>query len=306
MDKSESRFLTPITPFFVPAIFAILIVALEAAVEVIVTAYEMIIVFLYIYLWLLLFLGLPLFLAGIRIIPEYERAAVLRLGRYKGMLGPGMIVMDPILDRSYRFDLRVQTVDIPQQEVLTKDNVNIKVDAVIIYRVFDPGKAFITVQNIRQVLYQYGQANLREVLGVHDLDEILQKREEMAKIIQEEVDRVVGEWGIKIISVALQQIYLPENMVRAMAMQAEAERERRAKIISAEGERQAAHIMAEAAEYYVKNPVALRLRELTTLVEIAKEKNVVVLFPTTFGHLEQTLATVLAVGKAAAKKENKG
>ena len=303
MDKSESRFLFPISPFLVPAIFAVIVLAFAMIAGVAVTAEEIVAFFVSTYLWLLLFLGLPLFIAGIRIIPEYERAAVLRLGRYKGMLGPGMIVMDAIMDRAYRFDLRVQTVDIPQQEVLTKDNVNIKVDAVIIYRVFDPGKAFITVQNVRQVLFQYGQANLREVLGVHELDEILQKREEMAKIIQEEVDSVVGEWGIKIISVALQQIYLPENMVRAMAMQAEAERERRAKIISAEGEKQAAHIMAEAAEYYVKNPFALRLRELTTLVEIAKEKNVIVLFPTTFGHLEQTLASVLAVEKAAAKKE---
>jgi len=117
----------------------------------------------------------------------------------------------------------------------------------------------------------------------------------MAKIIQDEVDKVVGEWGIKIISVALQQVYLPESMIRAMAMQAEAERERRAKIISAEGERQAAQIMAEAAEYYVRNPVALRLRELTTLVEVAKEKNTILLYPTTFGQLEQSLATALAV-----------
>jgi len=250
-------------------------------------------------IWLLLFLyifiGLPLLFSGIKIIPEYERAAILRLGRYIGMKGPGIILIDPVFDKAFRFDLRVQTIDIPAQEVLTKDNVNIKVDAVIIYRVMDPGKAFITVKDVPRLLFQYGQANLREVLGIHDLDEILQKREEMAKIIQEEVDRIVGEWGVKVISVALQQIYLPESMIRAMAMQAEAERERRAKIISAEGERQAAEIMAEAARYYMENPIALRLRELTTLVEVAKEKNTILLYPTTFGALEQSLAMALAM-----------
>lgn len=259
----------------------------------------------YTFLVTLIALGLPILVSGIKIIPEYERAAVLRLGRYVGMVGPGLVFIDAILDRVFRFDLRVQTIDIPAQEVLTKDNVNIKVDAVIIYRVVDPGRAFISVQDIRRVLFQYGQANLREVLGVHELDEILQKREEMAKLIQEEVDRVVGEWGIKIISVALQQIYLPENMIRALAMQAEAERERRAKIISAEGERQAATIMAEAAKSYVEHPIALRLRELTTLVEVAKEKNMIVLFPTTFGNLDQTLVSALSLALAQKSRKSK-
>ncbi len=245
-----------------------------------------------------LFGGLPFIFAGIKIIPQYERAAVLRLGKYIGLKGPGPIFIDVFLDKVFRFDLRVQTIDIPAQEVLTKDNINIKVDAVIIYRVLDPGKAFITVKNVPRLLFQYGQANLREVLGIHELDEILQKREEMAKIIQEEVDRAVGDWGIKVISVALQQIYLPENMVRALAMQAEAERERRAKIISAEGERQAAEIMSEAARFYVENPIALRLRELTTLVEVAKEKNTILLYPTTFGAMEQSILAAMALRKS--------
>lgn len=245
-----------------------------------------------------IFFGLMFLLAGIKIIPEYERAAVLRLGRYIGLKGPGVIFIDVILDKIFRFDLRVQTIDIPAQEVLTKDNINIKVDAVIIYRVIDPGKAFITVKNVSRLLYQYGQAYLREVLGIHELDEILQKREEMAKIIQEEVDKAVGDWGIKVISVALQQIYLPESMIRAMAMQAEAERERRAKIISAEGERQAAEIMAEAAKFYIEYPIALRLRELTTLVEVAKEKNVILLYPTTFGSMEQSILAAMALKKS--------
>ncbi|MEX0567570.1 MAG: SPFH domain-containing protein [Candidatus Njordarchaeota archaeon] len=245
-----------------------------------------------------LFGGLPFIFAGIKIIPQYERAAVLRLGKYIGLKGPGPIFIDVFLDKVFRFDLRVQTIDIPAQEVLTKDNINIKVDAVIIYRVLDPGKAFITVKNVPRLLFQYGQANLREVLGIHELDEILQKREEMAKIIQGEVDRAVGDWGIKVISVALQQIYLPENMVRALAMQAEAERERRAKIISAEGERQAAEIMSEAARFYVENPIALRLRELTTLVEVAKEKNTILLYPTTFGAMEQSILAAMALRKS--------
>ncbi len=253
-------------------------------------------------IWVLIFLlavvGIPILIAGIRIIPEYERAAILRFGRYKGLKGPGVIIIDSIFDKAYRFDLRVQTIDIPRQEVLTKDNINIKVDAVVVYRVSDPGIAFITVRDIRRLIFQYGQANLREVLGIHELDEILQKREEMARIIQEELDKMFGEWGIKIISVALQQIYLPENMIRAMAMQAEAERERRAKIISAQGERQAAEIMAEAARFYAENPIALRLRELTTLVEVAKEKNTILLYPVTFGQLEQTLLSALAMKRA--------
>jgi len=288
----------PISPFLITFVLWIIVVLIGLTIYPAISIVSMIWMLLFIFL----FFGLPLLFAGVKIIPEYERAAVLRLGRYIGMMGPGIIFIDPIFDKAYRFDLRVQTIDIPSQEVLTKDNINIKVDAVIIYRVIDPGKAFITVREVPRLLYQYGQANLREVLGIHELDEILQKREEMAKIIQDEVDKVVGEWGIKIISVALQQVYLPESMIRAMAMQAEAERERRAKIISAEGERQAAQIMAEAAEYYVRNPVALRLRELTTLVEVAKEKNTILLYPTTFGQLEQSLAAALAV-RGARKEE---
>ncbi len=287
----------PITPFLIPLILWAIAVS-----SMMVTTTVTIADVLTLLAVMLLIFGLPLLAAGVKVIPEYERAAVLRLGRYVGMKGPGVIFIDPILDKAYRFDLRVQTIDIPAQEILTKDNINIKVDAVIIYRIMDPGKAFITVKNIPRLLFQYGQANLREVLGIHELDEILQKREEMAKLIQDEVDSVVGEWGIKIISVALQQVYLPESMIRAMAMQAEAERERRAKIISAEGERQAAKIMAEAAEYYEKNPVALRLRELTTLVEVAKEKNTILLYPTTFGNLESALAATLAVSSAKKKK----
>ena len=279
----------PVSPWLIPTLIWLPIFLIGCMLGVDWSALIWLLLFLYI------FIGLPLLFSGIKIIPEYERAAILRLGRYIGMKGPGIILIDPVFDKAFRFDLRVQTIDIPAQEVLTKDNVNIKVDAVIIYRVMDPGKAFITVKDVPRLLFQYGQANLREVLGIHDLDEILQKREEMAKIIQEEVDRIVGEWGIKVISVALQQIYLPESMIRAMAMQAEAERERRAKIISAEGERQAAEIMAEAARYYMENPIALRLRELTTLVEVAKEKNTILLYPTTFGALEQSLAMALAM-----------
>lgn len=282
----------PITPFIVVLILAVIFS------PALYYMYDPLIAFILTFLVLLLIVGIPLILSGMSVLAEYERAAVLRLGRYKGMLGPGVVVRDPILDRIYKFDLRIQTMDIPQQEVLTKDNVSIKIDTVIVYRIYDPGRVFITLRNIEQVLYQYGQAIMRDVIGVHELDEVIQKREELAKVIQQEVDKLVGEWGVKIIRVALQRIILPEGMVRAMAMQAEAERERRAKIISAEGELRAAQIMAEAASHYVNNPIALRLRELTTLVEIAKEKNAIVLYPITFGQMEQLLATTVAVRKA--------
>ncbi|MCR8454103.1 MAG: SPFH domain-containing protein [Crenarchaeota archaeon] len=289
----QRRAFFPISPFLVPLILAMIVTVLSTPFGA-----DPIATFLFTFLLLMLVVGLPLLLSGLAILPEYERAAVLRLGRYKGMLGPGVVIRDPILDRIQRFDLRIQTIDIPQQEVLTKDNVSIKIDTVLIYRIYDPGRAFITLKNIEQVLFQYGQAIMREVIGIHELDEIIQKREELAKVIQQEVDKLVGEWGIKVISVALQNMLIPDTMIRAMAMQAEAERERRAKIISAEGELRAAQIMAEAASYYANNPHALRLRELTTLVEISREKNVIVLYPTTFGQLEQTLAAAVALKKA--------
>ncbi|MCR8433761.1 MAG: SPFH domain-containing protein [Crenarchaeota archaeon] len=289
----QRRAFFPISPFLVPLILAMIVTVLSALFGA-----DPITTFLFTFLLFMLVFGLPLLLSGLAILPEYGRAAVLRLGRYKGILGPGVIIRDRILDTILRFDLRIQTIDIPQQEVLTKDNVSMKIDTVLIYRVYDPGRAFITLKNIEQVLFQYGQAVMREVVGIHELDEVVQKREELAKIIQQEVDKLVGEWGIKIISVALQKMLIPDTMIRAMAMQAEAEREKRAKIISAEGELRAAQIMAEAASYYANNPHALRLRELTTLVEISREKNVIVLYPTTFGQLEQTLAAAVALKKA--------
>ncbi|MHA1616781.1 MAG: SPFH domain-containing protein [Candidatus Njordarchaeales archaeon] len=259
--------------------------------------------FLMSFLFFIFFFLVIYFLSGIRILPEYERAVVFRLGRLVGVKGPGLIWIIPGIDSIQRVDLRVQTIDIPSQELITKDNINIKVDAAVFYRIHDPGKAVVTLGNIQRTIYVLGQTALRDILGDFELDEILTRREELAKRIQELVDEQVSGWGIKVVNVALQQIVLPPELVRAMAAQAEAERERRAKIISAEGDRQAAEIIAKAAEYYEKHPVALRLRELDTLQAMAKEKNVVLLYPLTVGTGFEEILKAIGVTKTLIKKE---
>ncbi|MEM1628149.1 MAG: slipin family protein [Desulfurococcaceae archaeon] len=229
---------------------------------------------------LILFIGIPLLTSAIKIIKEYERAVVFRLGRLKEAKGPGLIIIIPFFDTIAKVDLRIVTVDVPKQEVITRDNVSVKVDAVIYYRVVDPISAITKVANYHYSVSMLGQTVLRDVLGQVDLDDLLQKREELNKKISGILDEMTLPWGIKIVAVTIKSVELPEELTRAMAKQAEAERWRRARIIEAEGERQASLILADAARIYEEHPTAMRLRELQTLIEIAREKSLVVVTET--------------------------
>ncbi len=215
----------------------------------------------------------------IKVIPEYERGVVLRLGRLVGSKGPGIIFLIPIIDKMVRMSLRVVTLDVPSQEVITRDNVPIKVNAVVYFRIVDPAKAFVEVQNYILATSQISQTTLRSVLGEFELDELLAQREKINQKLQQIIDEHTDPWGIKVITVEVKDLELPEEMKRAMAKQAEAERERRAKVINAEGEYQAAEKLSQAAEIIGKTPVALQLRFLQTLVEVATENNSTTIFP---------------------------
>jgi len=231
---------------------------------------------------------------SIRIVREYERLVIFRLGRLIGAKGPGLVFVIPIIDRVQVVDLRIHVVDVPKQRVITRDNVEVSVDAVVYYRVFDPIKAVMTIRNYHYGVAMLAQTTLRDVLGQVDLDELLSKREELNKRIQRILDELTDPWGIKVTAVTIKEVVLPEGLVRAMAKQAEAERWRRAKIIEAEGERQAAKIMAEAARIYEEHPTALRLRELHTLAEIAKERTLIVFYPSIVGGEISGLAAAIA------------
>ena len=228
----------------------------------------------------ILFIVLPFLASAIKIVREYERAVIFRLGRLKGAAGPGIFFIIPIVDKLFKIDLRINTVDFPKQSVITKDNVSILVDAVVYYRVEDPVRAVVKVANYNYAVVQLAMTTLRDVIGTVELDELLAHREEVSKRIQKIVDEITEPWGIKIVAVTIKDIVLPEDLVKAISMQAQAERIRRARVIESEGERQAASILAEAASIYANNPIAIRLRELQTLVEVAKEKNMVLIADT--------------------------
>ncbi len=213
---------------------------------------------------------------SIKIVKEYERAVLFRLGRFVGVKGPGLFFIIPFIDRMVIVDLRLKTADVPQQKALTKDNVEVSVDAVVYYRVEDPEKAVLKVEDYDAAVMLLAQTTLRDVIGQVELDDLLSRREEINKKLQEILDRLTDPWGIKVTAVTIKEVKLPEQLLRAMAKQAEAERWRRAKIIEAEGERQAAKILAEAAKMYEEHPIAIRLRELQMLIEVAKEKSLVV------------------------------
>jgi len=223
---------------------------------------------------------------SIRVIREYERAVVFRLGRLLGVKGPGLFFLIPFIDSMVKVDLRIVAVDVPEQKIITKDNVTVGVDAVIYYKVLDPERSITKIENYHYAVLTLSQTTLRDVVGQVELDDLLTKRDEINKRLQEILDLLTDPWGIKVTAVTLKEVKLPEGMLRAMAKQAEAERWRRARIIEAEGERQAASIMAEAAMMYEKHPVAVRLRELQTLIEIAREKNMVIVTPTMLGSNE--------------------
>lgn len=216
---------------------------------------------------------------AVKILREYERGVIFRLGRLVGAKGPGLILLIPIVDRIVRVSLRIITMDVPAQEVITKDTVPVKVNAVIYFRVVNPENAIVEVQHFINATSQIAQTTLRSVLGQMELDELLSQREKINQTLQKIVDEHTGPWGIKVTAVETKDIELPDGMKRAMAKQAEAERERRAKIIHAEGEYQASEKLVKAADRIAKQPSALQLRYLQTLTEVATEKNSTTLFP---------------------------
>jgi regulator of protease activity HflC (stomatin/prohibitin superfamily) len=216
---------------------------------------------------------------AIRILREYERGVIFRLGKLIAAKGPGVIFLIPIVDRMVRMDLRVVTIDVPKQEIMTKDNVPATVDAVIYFRVIDPNAAVVKVENFWKATSLIAQTTLRSVLGQSALDELLSQRDAINQKLQEIIDKQTEPWGIKVTSVEIKDVSLPDSMKRAMAKQAEAERERRAKIVNAEGEFQAAEKMAQAAAVLAKEPIALQLRYLQTMREMSSDRNTTTFLP---------------------------
>lgn len=220
-----------------------------------------------------------LIISGIKIMKEYQRAVIFRLGRMVAARGPGIIYVIPLIEKMIRVDLRTVTMDIPPQDVITRDNVSVKVSAVLYFRVLDPNRAIREVENYLFATSQLAQVTLRSVCGQAELDELLAERDKINARIQTILDAQTDPWGIKVVLVELKQIDLSQEMQRAMAKQAEAERERRAKVIHAEGEFQASQKLADAAEIIAKHPMALHLRFLQSLVEVSAEKNSTIIFP---------------------------
>lgn len=215
----------------------------------------------------------------IKILREYERGVVFRLGRFAGVRGPGLILLIPLFEKMIKVSLRTVALDVPPQEVVTKDNVSVKVNAVMYFQALDPGKAIIAVEDYMYATSQMGQTTLRSILGEHELDDLLSNREKINQKLQHIIDERTDPWGIKVGAMEVKDVDLPDGMKRALAKQAEAERERRAKVIHADGEFQASSKLKEAADVMSANPVAVQLRYLQTLTEIATEKNSTILFP---------------------------
>jgi len=224
-------------------------------------------------------LVLLLIVASLRVLREYERGVIFLLGRFNGVKGPGLIIVIPGIQQMVRVDLRVRVFDVPPQDVITRDNVSVKVNAVVYLRVVDPERAIIQVANFSEATSQLSQTTLRAVLGKHELDELLAERERLNADIQEVLDKQTDAWGIKVSNVEIKHVDLNETMVRAIARQAEAERERRAKVIHAEGELQASEKLLAAAEMLSKRPEAMQLRYLQTLTQIAGDRSSTIGFP---------------------------
>ena len=230
------------------------------------------------YVPLILIAALFLF-AAIKILREYERGVIFTLGRFTGVKGPGLIIIIPLVQQMVRMDLRTLVLDVPTQDVISRDNVSVRVNAVIYFRVIDPEKATIQVEDYMMATSQLAQTTLRSVLGKHELDEMLAERDKLNADIQEILDSATDAWGIKVANVEIKHVDIDESMVRAIARQAEAERERRAKVINAEGEQQAAQKLLEAAEILAQRPEAMQLRYLGTLNVIANERSNTIVFP---------------------------
>ncbi|HEX8739178.1 MAG TPA: slipin family protein [Casimicrobiaceae bacterium] len=217
--------------------------------------------------------------SSLRVLREYQRGVVFQLGRFWKVKGPGLVILVPVMQQMVRVELRTVVLDVPSQDVISRDNVSVKVNAVVYFRVVDPQKAIIEVENFLMATSQLAQTTLRSVLGKHDLDEMLSQREKLNVDIQQTLDAQTLSWGIKVSNVEIKHVDINETMIRAIARQAEAERERRAKVIHAEGELQAAQKLFEAAQVLAKQPQALQLRYLETLTVIAADKNSTIIFP---------------------------
>jgi regulator of protease activity HflC (stomatin/prohibitin superfamily) len=242
----------------------------------------------------LIFLAILVLSSAIKVLREYERGVVFRLGRAIGAKGPGLILLIPVVDKMVRVQLRTVAMDVPPQDVITKDNVTVKVNAVIYFRVLDANRAVLEVENYLYATSQIAQTTLRSTLGEADLDELLSKREKINQELQLVIDRHTEPWGIKVSTVEVKNVDLPQEMQRAIARQAEAERERRAKVINAEGELQASQKLSEAAAVIATQPLAMQLRYLQTLAEIATENNSTTIFPIPIDLFEPIIRARLA------------
>lgn len=223
--------------------------------------------------------AVALLVSAVKILNEYERGVVLTLGRYTSTKGPGLIILIPMVQKIIKVDLRTIVMDVPPQDVISRDNVSVKVNAVVYFRVVDPSRSILQVANYYEAISQLSQTTLRSVLGQHELDEMLTEREKLNSDLQTILDEQSDAWGVKVTNVEIKHIDLDESMIRAMARQAEAERSRRAKVIHAEGEMQAAEKLREAAALLSQEPQALQLRYMQTLIDIAGEKNSTIVFP---------------------------
>jgi regulator of protease activity HflC (stomatin/prohibitin superfamily) len=217
--------------------------------------------------------------SAIKVLREYERGVIFFLGRFQGVKGPGLILVIPVVQQMVRVDLRTIVLDVPKQDVISRDNVSVKVNAVVYFRIVDPGKAIIQVANAFEATSQLAQTTLRSVLGQHELDDMLAQRDKLNADVQKILDAATDAWGIKVSHVEIKHIDLDESMIRAMARQAEAERARRAKIIHAEGEKQAAQMLVEAAQLLGGDPRAIQLRYMQTLTELSSERSNTIVFP---------------------------
>ncbi len=247
----------------------------------------------------LIIILLILLSSAIKIVQEYERGVIFRLGRLVGAKGPGLFFIIPIVDRMIKVGLRVVTLDVPSQEAITRDNVTVKVNAVVYFRVIDPSAAIVQVEDYQRATWNISQTTLRNVIGQSELDELLAHREKINQTLQQIIDEATEPWGIKVSIVEVKDVELPQTMQRAMARQAEAEREKRAKVIHAEGEFNAAEKLADAAAMLSKQPAGVQLRYLQTLTEIAVEKNSTIIFPVPVEFL-QAFATSLGDQKPEA------
>ena len=247
-------------------------------------------------LFIIIIFFIMILLSAIKIMAEYERVVVFRLGRLIGIKGPGLVLIIPIIDKIMKLDLRTRVIDVPKQRIITRDNVTVDVDAIVYFRITDPQKSVVEVQRYDIATSLLAQTTLRDIIGQKNLDELLSQREELNKSLQEVIDLSTDPWGIKVSSVNIRDVSLPEEMLRAIAKQAEAEREKRSRIIMAEGELEASAKMTEAAKLYEKTPIALRIRELQTLTEIAREKNLIIVPGGEIGN-------IAGIAKAVTKKK---